>query len=903
VIAVLCLSSTRPDYDCRLDIKGAIGVPVQIPGYVIHRELGSGGMAKVFLATQTSLDRQVALKIMSPALAADPTFAKRFQREARTIAALSHPNIAAVYEVGSVQHLHFFAMQFLGGGDLSSKLKVGVAETELAKIIIGVARALGFAHSKGIVHRDVTPGNILFDQADHPILTDFGIARSQHGATKITHTGVSIGTSSYMSPEQARGGEVDGRSDLYSLGALLFESLSGKPPYVGVDGFAVAYAHVFEPVPRLPGVLKHWQPIIDRAMAKAQEDRFANAEEIIEAISALPLQTGLIVPNRAEAALPPMVPCTDPELKTQSMMLAKAEEPKKPAAKVTPVKVKLAPVAPKRPWATWLIAGGALSLIAVSAIATRGFGLFGESPSAVVLVPTQTTSDAGSAATGAQLASVTDTTPPQDTQVSPPVITSDETSLSDQGSSGEPIGEEALSLPQESDPTQPEQTAEAAAEVVVLPFDPNNPKSFTGPPTRADFAERLFVISDAVKSKGQWVEPRNANVIDLMRYAAAVDPNNPGIKPRVLEAAAALAKQADEKHQSNDLAAAKGLLDRAETIVKPFGPKEELAGTFKSQRDNWLKPRLASATQAERAWQVESARKQWMDALLIAPELAEASAGLKRLEQVGKPGFRFKESLKAGGDTGFYRVIKASAVALRDDRDGSIRAEVSKSFAIAEREVSVGDYRRFVRATSRPQGRKGCNDREGFSMFTSKDRTFESPGFTQNDAHPVTCVSHADAVAYARWLTQQSGRNFRLPSEPEWRLAAGNLGTGECSKANVGDQHFAEELKGRDTLPCRDGYAGTAPSAKFPVGPNNLFDMAGNVREWVQDCYTRSVLARGPNGSPFETANCRQRLALGTTWISGTDERNAQPRLGFDPDDLNNTVGFRLVMELPNPNL
>ncbi|MCB1636059.1 MAG: serine/threonine protein kinase, partial [Xanthomonadales bacterium] len=261
---------------------------VTIPGYTIERELGSGGMAKVYLAIQHSLERKVALKVMSPILAADESFSKRFLREARTIAGLTHPNIVAIYEVGvTVDNLHFFAMQHLPGGDFASRMREGVSEAELRRVLGGIGRALGFAHERGFVHRDVTPANILFDPTGNPVLTDFGIARAVGGSTRITHTGVSIGTSIYMSPEQARGAEVDARSDLYSLGVLAYEALTGDVPYKGADSFAVAYAHVFEPIPRLPTERGNWQGLIDKALAKDPRDRYGSAEEFCAALSVM----------------------------------------------------------------------------------------------------------------------------------------------------------------------------------------------------------------------------------------------------------------------------------------------------------------------------------------------------------------------------------------------------------------------------------------------------------------------------------------------------------------------------------------------------------------------------------------------------------------------------------------
>ncbi|WP_257388576.1 serine/threonine-protein kinase, partial [Tahibacter caeni] len=263
---------------------------IEIPGYQIKREIGQGGMASVHLAVQTSLERQVALKVMSPALAADPTFTRRFLQEARTLASLAHANIVQVFDVGvTPNQLHYFSMQYLPGGDFVARVQRGLDESELKRVLTGVARALAYAHERGYVHRDVAPGNILFDSADNPVLTDFGIALAASQATRITSTGFSVGTSHYMSPEQARGGDIDARSDLYSLGVLAWYGLTGKPPYDGADGFAVAYAHVFEAIPRLPAAQAHWQELIDRCLAKDPKDRYVDAAQVLTAIEAVPV--------------------------------------------------------------------------------------------------------------------------------------------------------------------------------------------------------------------------------------------------------------------------------------------------------------------------------------------------------------------------------------------------------------------------------------------------------------------------------------------------------------------------------------------------------------------------------------------------------------------------------------
>ncbi|MBD8526160.1 bifunctional serine/threonine-protein kinase/formylglycine-generating enzyme family protein [Pseudomarimonas arenosa] len=258
---------------------------IEIPGYTILGQIGRGGMATVYRARQDLLDREVALKVMATQLAADANYAQRFLQEARMLASLNHPNIVPVYDVGvTPQHVHYFSMQLLPGGDFASRLRDGMSENDLVRVLVAVASALGFAHARGIVHRDVTPGNIMFDGHDVPVLTDFGIARALTSTSRITATGLSIGTGHYMSPEQARGVEIDNRSDIYSLGVLLFEAVAGYPPYQGDDGFAVAFAHVHEPVPSLPEEAARWQPVIDKAMAKVPDQRYRDCAAFIEGL-------------------------------------------------------------------------------------------------------------------------------------------------------------------------------------------------------------------------------------------------------------------------------------------------------------------------------------------------------------------------------------------------------------------------------------------------------------------------------------------------------------------------------------------------------------------------------------------------------------------------------------------
>ena len=262
---------------------------IELPGYKISRELGKGGMATVYLAVQISFGREVALKVMAPHLAAEPGFSERFNSEARMVAALSHPHIVTVYDVASHNNYHYLAMEYHTGGDLSSRISSGgLTPYEALRITRQLADALGLAHSKGVVHRDIKPDNVLFRaHNDDAILTDFGIARDMGAESNLTQIGSTVGTPKYMSPEQARGMKVDGRADLYSLGIMLFEMLTGKPPFAAPDTISLAIKHCQEPVPRLQGDLSRYQGIVDKLLAKDVKNRFQNGTEVMTAIDNL----------------------------------------------------------------------------------------------------------------------------------------------------------------------------------------------------------------------------------------------------------------------------------------------------------------------------------------------------------------------------------------------------------------------------------------------------------------------------------------------------------------------------------------------------------------------------------------------------------------------------------------
>src|SRR5438876_3617434 len=258
--------------------------------YEILDELGRGGMAIVFKAREKQLEREVAIKVLPFSLAFDKEFVERFQREARTSAKLEHPSIIPIYRVGKSGRVIYFVMKFLRGKPLSSVLAARgtLPPAEIRQILVQVARALAYAHKSGIVHRDIKPDNIMFDEHGLAVVTDFGIAKAASGG-KLTGTGMSIGTPHYMSPEQARAQPLDGRSDIYSLGVVAYQSLTGRVPFDGEDSFSIGYKHIMEEIPTPPLETYDQRTVFEitrKMMAKSPDERFQSADDLVQALEA-----------------------------------------------------------------------------------------------------------------------------------------------------------------------------------------------------------------------------------------------------------------------------------------------------------------------------------------------------------------------------------------------------------------------------------------------------------------------------------------------------------------------------------------------------------------------------------------------------------------------------------------
>ena len=718
---------------------------IEIPGYQIKREIGTGGMASVYLAVQTSLEREVAIKVMAPALAADPQFSKRFLQEARMLASLAHPNIVAVYDVGVTPgQLHYFSMQYLPGGDLASRVARGIEERDLVLTLAGVARAIGYAHARGYVHRDVAPGNVLFDSNNNPVLTDFGIALATVTGGHVTSSGFSVGTAHYMSPEQARGGDVDSRSDIYSLGVLAYFGLTRKPPYDGADGFAVAYAHVFEPVPRVPEQFAHWQPLIDRALAKDPKDRYADIEQFLNAMAGVVPQYATLFREDAASAAPaagaaPPAPAPAsakdaatrvmqrsalPEVSTPPPKAAPAHAPV--LQKVAPAAVMAAPTAPRwtRAWPLLILLAG-IGLIGFALMSRNKRPVLPQLP--IATAPVAAVAAGPVASTPAPVTAATSPAPAPTTESPAPAAPAQPLSAMDMIDANEAQAGGGIS-------------ADLANQLPTV-VDPLEDAIRTGRVALA--AQRL-------------TSPPGDNAFERFRLALRLEPKNKQARQGIADIAKKYIDYAEKNLAGGDTAQFDQYLKRALDVDKAVPDDADTPRLVAAARAKAAAPYVEKGKVAASAWDKAGAKSAYEKALQLDPENVVARDGIKYAATIGEPGFQFRDKF-ADGTPGPELVV------------------ADAKLAMARHDVTRGEFHRFWNAAGHAQFAKepDCGDREKI-LSGSGGRSWQKPGIEGGewgDDQPVVCVSIAEAIAYAQWLGHETGKRYRLPTSGEFDRA------------------------------------------------------------------------------------------------------------------------------------
>jgi len=839
---------------------------IEVPGYTIKSEISAGANASIFLAVQTSLEREVALKVVSRELVNDKAYAERFLQVARSLASFSHSNIVAVYDVGvTPEQAPYFSMQYLPGGDLAARAQRGISEQQLLETLGGVARALGYVHERGLIHRAITPRNVLYDGYDTPVLVDFGVAPTPTQDSHITSIGFPVEVSRFMSPEQARGGEQDARSDIYCLGALCFYGLTGRPPYDGADGFAVAYAHVFEPIPRLGPERAHWQPLIDKALAKDPKDRFANVEQFLDALNAIELQRGTIAaPVAADGAGAETAGSAAPST-LAAPILASATDPAQvaalPGTTVTQTANTAAPAKPLwvRAWPLAAVLVGVV-LIAVALIPRGGREPPAEQPQApsrppVVATPATATPAAVVPPAPAPAGDVTTTSKPND----------DSTPASanaDSAATAAKTDAERLALLDEAERLAIDNTELAKAPTVV---DPLNEAIRLG---RVDLAGQRYI------------SPPGKNALERFQFALKLEPRSKPARQGIVDTAKKYIELADKNAPGKgagaaELTAYSQNLDRAADIAKLVPEGADILKDIAARRRKLAEPLIAQAKEAADRWDKAAARSAYELALQIEPDSQAARDGVKFVATIGEPGFVFHDKFGDGAQAPVLVILPGAKLAM------------------ARHPVTRAEFRRYWDNAGRAEfGNKelSCRDRE--SIFrSSKKRSWENPDIAQDESHPAVCIGWREAAGYAQWLSKQTGKRYRLPSAAEFDEVAAKAPAAACGTANLADASFNRQYDSRDGAACDDGFAATSPVEHYaPVA--GIHDIDGNVREWIGACGNGTAAAAG--------SACRDFRAKGRGWLSVGAKESATATDTFAADVSLNTVGFRVVREMAN---
>lgn len=619
-----------------------------ISGYRLLRVVGHGGMATVYSGTQLSLGRDVAIKVMLPEALADEVSRRRFENEARTIARLEHPHIVGIHEVGRTRDgLPWYSMPYLPHGHLGQRTLRNEPE-RVHEVLRALLSALGSAHARGVIHRDVKAENVLFDEADRPLLADFGIALRRGYGTRMTMVGLAVGSTAYMAPEQARGHQVDQRADLYSVGVLAWEMLNGALPYQADDALSMAIMHTQNPIPRLPPALRHWQRFMDRALAKEPGRRFADAAQMLEALDRVPLRAG------GEAV-------------------------------ITRTVRQIGDGVRHSPRVVW---------IALLLVAAAGTGLLLNTTRAPVDVAVQ-------AAPAAPALSV------------PPPTGS---ALAD----GSSIAGENAATSASADPSiQP--VADAAAPLAA--------------PISA--SDRHITEAERQIRAGNLTAPAGSSAFDHLAQAWRADHEHlrlPAVTRQLFAAignrAGQLIERGDDREASTQLAAARAQAARL--------------GTAEEDALRALHPPVTAAISKRLDRAIERMDRDDAIASLVsvsaagldAPTTSRLRGAAQTIPQLDSPSDHAPSGL---------RVV----------RDGDA------VFAISNTAVSRAEYARFVSATARSPA--ACRAR-GSVLRALAPRNWQKPGFDQAPGDPVVCVSWHDAVDYARWVSETTGRSIVVAS-------------------------------------------------------------------------------------------------------------------------------------------
>ena len=733
---------------------------LNIPDHTILDKIGEGGMSAVYLGRQISLQRKVAIKVLKKLVMDDKSLAERFVDEAKTVASLDHPHIISIYEAKKLPSgLAYFTMPYLTHGDFGEI--ICTSSDHLIELLCQICDGLSHAHKYGIIHRDLKPENILFDQFGRIKIADFGIAISKHTKRKTKESQL-LGSAHYMSPEQIQSKDIDRHSDIYSLGCIIYEKLTGDHVFHAGNDFSILMSHINKPIPQLPKPLADWQPIIDRCLAKKPADRFDNVDELKDALLAI---------KYSKANPQPINPETR-NVNTKPYLL-----------------------------------GGAAGVLGLLLLAWFMFGQ----------------EDA---------------------------VTADEPTTQ---------SVQTIQAPVKAEPIKPVSQEEPFEMTIgVVPND-DEQVDITGTLDNETINQmsievKLSEAEDLLK-RLRLTKPQGDNAADKFHAVLLEQPDNTAAQQGLIAVGHAYMNLINSKIEDQDY-------DDAMVHVQ----------SWRDYLDNYP---VDAAVFENKVSAILSTTQQLVRAAVQKRRTNPQASQYLQLAQALKPNYAFVNDLQTdydnipqNGQLFSDKLNHQFVFFAMPDRSGLT------DLLWGQHEVSIEQFKRF--AQERFTDEK-CHHYDKKSFFK---KTWLKPPFPQSASHPVICINAAQAEAYAQWLSDQTGHTYRLPTAAEFtqmnRLLSAN---NNCQTSNLaGTEVKGEDKATEQTLGCDDGQVFTAATGHFsPL--QNVYDLQGNVSEWVSNCGGQS------------------HCAIGTSWRSGTGQnhRDIQPE---NPAENHSHIGFRLVREL-----
>lgn len=812
-------------------LKSVPSANIHIPDHTIIEKIGSGGMSSVYLGRQISLQRKVAIKVLKTLVMDNQDLAERFVHEAKTIASLDHPHIISIYEAKKLSSgLTYFTMPYLNHGNFGDIICTNA--DHLIDLLCQICEGLAFAHDRGVIHRDLKPDNILFDQFGQLKIADFGIALSKDTERRTKDEQI-LGSAHFMSPEQIQTRDINYLSDIYSLGCIIFEKLTGNHVYEANNDFAVLLAHINKPAPELPKALSKWQSILNKCLAKKPEERYQSALELKEDLMAIRSHEskGSSKQKRQPLSLPVWLKPWQVGAVCAALLVMVLAVALWPNSKTETQQPDLSASLPSTLDNTIVQSETPKPLVDTNVVnndTASGTNSIDASNSPGEIETTQMiTLDTSNG--------VTEVNPFEETPLSPEIEAFE--SL---------IDENAEDIP--DDMTSNDPLSIDISSMVVI--DENG--QAIDPPD--NYVELLLAQGQALLKKYRLTKPAGDSAIDRFKSVLDIDPENISAKEGINQISRNYLKLVQSKQKAGDL-------NKAIVYAKAMVTFSNAEGVDIGIFQNDIQKISTAATTAITEAINNRRQNEEVEALFAlnmvfntSPETKELSAQYQQIPQLGQ----IIET-----ESNHNMVFISGPISQQD-------------FMVSQNEVTVAQYKAFA---GERVSKDKCEHLGSKGIF--KRYTWIKPPFDQKSTHPVVCISATEAQAYTNWLSQQTGHNYRLPTTAEWQML--NQVTGQpnnCKQANLAGTETAEKSKiSKNPLSCQDAHMYTAATGSF-AAHNNVNDINGNVAEWALDCV---------NGD-----NCQNYALVGNSWLSGQGAKNTDINKTSKNTRVSH-AGFRLI--------